>query len=162
MDMVTVKVPALHGANPCSIALLIKTDWKNERKVEEPKEMSKGKRQEPVRYTVADATKEEFQRFFDVSSSGSSLRPFFERWLNEERVRDLSSKLNEIIEKSNKQLNKYISCVQRANAEDDIEKKIAILSEGNREYELYEKAEEEYKRLSARMDKLCGEGGGKK
>lgn len=98
------------------------------------------------------ATAEEMLEF--IRRNGQEKR--FESWVRSYRAQQDLRKLDENIDASEKAFNDYLALVEKTNAETDPKKKSDLRWQTIEAYAKYQKIEEEYKRLQARVDKNLG------
>ena len=109
---------------------------------------------------VTDATKDELiTYFFQPKGFGGgyripALKDEFLLWLYKKRSGELYEGVNSAIEESQSAMHQYLDYVKQANAEKDIEKKLALFDKANKAYERYEKAEARYKKLDKKYEEL--------
>lgn len=110
-----------------------------------------------AKLTINDATKDELiTYFFQPDCFGGGFRipaakDSFLLWLKQKRDGALLAAGEEATEATIKALHEYMDCIHRANDEPDIEKKLAILEEGNQAYARYEKFDKQRKALDKKL-----------
>jgi len=110
--------------------------------------------------TIQDATKQELIEFMfkPAALGGGYIIPVpkdsFILWLQKRRGKIYLDSAEEAAEASNEALKAYIDFLHQANAEPDLDKKLALLTKGNEAYEKYEKYSKEYERLSKKAEEV--------
>jgi len=107
--------------------------------------------------TVQDATKDELiQYFFNPLAGGFRIPADKDRfliWLQQKRDGELLSVIEQSAEASQKALHAYIEYVKQANNEKDIERKLELFEKANESYKRYEKLEKAYEKANKKLEK---------
>lgn len=106
--------------------------------------------------TVNDATKEELiQYFFNPLAGGNRIpadKDRFLLWLKQKRDGELLDVMDQSAEASQKALHEYIDFVKQANNEKDIERKLELFEKANEAYKRYEKLEKAYEKANKKLE----------